>query len=74
MYLTALADGFGSDIDYATLVKAYGNDPEGEKRYSPAICRGCKNGQDDEGPTGGTSTRSATRRPAVAGARKGQVQ
>jgi IS1 family transposase len=42
LYLTAVADGFGSDIDFAMLVKVYGNDPEGEKRYSPAICTGCK--------------------------------
>ncbi len=41
-YLTAVADGFGSEIDYAMLVKIYGNDPEGEKRYSPAVCTGCK--------------------------------
>ena len=24
------------------LVKVYGNDPEAEKRYSPAVCTGCK--------------------------------
>jgi IS1 family transposase len=42
MYLTAVADGFGENIDYAMLVKVYGNDPEGEKRYSPAICTDCK--------------------------------
>jgi hypothetical protein len=42
-YLTAVPEGFGSDIDYAMLVKVYGNDTvEGEKRYSPAICSGCK--------------------------------
>ena len=41
MYLTAVADGFGEDIDYAMLVKAYGNDPEAEKRYSPAVCTSC---------------------------------
>src|ERR1035441_352226 len=37
LYLTAVADGFGEDIDYAMLVKVYGNDLEAEKRYSPAI-------------------------------------
>jgi IS1 family transposase len=42
MYLNAVADGFGSEIDYAMLVKIYGNDPEGQKRYSPATCTGCK--------------------------------
>ena len=40
-YLSAVEDAFGSDIDYATLVKLYGSDPEGEKRYSPAKCIGC---------------------------------
>jgi IS1 family transposase len=42
MYLTAVADGFGSAIDYAMIVKIYGNDAEGEKRYSPAVCTGCE--------------------------------
>jgi IS1 family transposase len=42
IYLTAVQDGFGEDIDYAVLVKVYGNDPEGEKRYSPAVCTGCR--------------------------------
>ena len=42
MYLTAVADGFGEDIDYAMLVKVYGNDFEGEKRYSSAVCTGCE--------------------------------
>src|SRR5205823_218243 len=41
MYLTAVTDGFGEEIDYAMLVKVYGNDPEAEKRYSPAICTAC---------------------------------
>jgi IS1 family transposase len=41
-YLTAVADGFGEDIDYAMLVKIYGADPSEEKRYSPAVCTGCK--------------------------------
>jgi IS1 family transposase len=40
-YLSAVADGFGSDIDYAVLVKVYGPDPQGERRYSPAICTNC---------------------------------
>ena len=31
---------FGSDIDYAMLVKIYGPSLEGEKRYSPAECIG----------------------------------
>jgi IS1 family transposase len=41
MYLTAVPDAFGLEIDYAQLVKVYGNDPiEGNKRYSPAQCLG----------------------------------
>src|SRR5258708_7434685 len=41
MYLTAVPDAFGSQVDYAQLVKVYGNDPvEGQKRYSPAQCLG----------------------------------
>src|SRR5437899_9705783 len=38
MYFTAVPDTFGADIDYAMLVKIYGKDPEGQKRYSPAQC------------------------------------
>lgn len=34
-YLEAVEDAFGSDIDYAMLIKIYGHDSEGEKRYSP---------------------------------------
>lgn len=40
--LTAVVDAFGADIDYAQLVKVFGNDPEGQKRYSPAQCLGTK--------------------------------
>ena len=29
-------------MDYSQLIKLYGNDPEGQKRYSPAKCTGCK--------------------------------
>jgi hypothetical protein len=41
-YLAAIEDAFGMDIDYAMLQKVYGSAPEGEKRYSPAQCLGCK--------------------------------
>lgn len=34
-YLEAVEGAFGIDIDYAMLIKIYGKDPEGEKRYSP---------------------------------------
>lgn len=38
MYLEAVEKAFGADIDYAQLVKLYGQEPEAEKRYSPAQC------------------------------------
>lgn len=41
-YLMAVEGAFGADIDYATLTKIYGNDPEGEKRYGPRKCLGVK--------------------------------
>lgn len=34
-YLNAVEGAFGSDIDYAMLIKIYGSPPEEEKRYSP---------------------------------------
>lgn len=40
MYLVAVPDAFAEAVDYAQLVKVYGNDPEGQKRYSPAQCLG----------------------------------
>lgn len=39
-YLDAVEGAFGSDIDYATLVKIYGQAPEGQRRYSPPVCIG----------------------------------
>ncbi len=39
-YLIAVEGAFGADIDYAQLVKIYGEDPNPEKRYSPAVCTG----------------------------------
>ena len=41
-YLEAVGDAFGSDIDYAMLVKLYGKEPAGERRYSPAHFTGSK--------------------------------
>ena len=43
-YLQAVEDAFGADIDYATLTKLYGVDPNAERRYSPPVCLGsqCK--------------------------------
>lgn len=42
MYLTAVPDAFGEDVDFAQLVKVYGDTSEGQKRYSPAQCLGTK--------------------------------
>lgn len=42
MYLSAVEDALGSDIDYSMLVKLYGAASDGETRYSPATCIGCK--------------------------------
>jgi len=41
-YLEAVEDNFGTDIDYAMLVKLYSEPPgrEDERRYSPAECVG----------------------------------
>jgi len=41
-YLSAVEDTFGTEVDYAMLVKLYGNDRENETRYSPAECIGCR--------------------------------
>jgi IS1 family transposase len=41
VYLSAIEAAFGSNVDYAMLVKIYGTDPsEPETRYSPAQCTG----------------------------------
>jgi len=40
LYLTAVEDAFGSEVDYAMIVKLYGSDLEEAKRYSPAKCIG----------------------------------
>lgn len=40
MYLEAVEKAFGSEIDYGMLVKLYGQDSEGERRYSPPRCIG----------------------------------
>jgi IS1 family transposase/lambda repressor-like predicted transcriptional regulator len=40
-YLSAVENNFGNAIDYAMLVKIYGETAETEKRYSPAECIGC---------------------------------
>jgi hypothetical protein len=47
-YLQAVDDAFGGDIDYAQLVKIYGEAAEPAGRYSPGICIGAEK----EGITG----------------------
>lgn len=43
LYLNAVDRAFGGDIDYAMLIKVYGEiDSEGQRRYSPATCIGCE--------------------------------
>ncbi len=42
LYRWAVEWVFGSDVDYAQLVKIFGAPVEGEKRYSPATCKGTK--------------------------------
>jgi len=45
-YLEAVEDAFGSEVDYAMLIKTYGTAGEGatvtETKYSPGECTGCK--------------------------------
>jgi len=43
-YLQAVEDAFGADVDFATLIKIYGNAPtdNAEIRYSPAQCMGAR--------------------------------
>ncbi|MCL5987084.1 MAG: IS1 family transposase [Actinobacteria bacterium] len=38
IYFNAVENAFGSDVDYAMLIKLYGADSESEKKYSPAEC------------------------------------
>ena len=42
LYLEAVEDAFGTAVDYAQLVKIYGESPEGQRRYSPAECIGTR--------------------------------
>ena len=45
LYRSAVEAVFGSDVDYAQLVKIFGAPTEGEKRYSPATCQGAARSQ-----------------------------
>lgn len=42
VYVDAVDKAFGSEIDYAMLIKLYGGARETEARYSPAECIGCE--------------------------------
>ena len=42
VYLNAVESAFGSEIDYAMLVKIYGHDATNDSRYSPPECIDCK--------------------------------
>ena len=41
-YLEAVEGAFGEDVDFAQLIKLYGDSLEPEKRYSPATCLGTR--------------------------------
>ena len=41
-YSEAVEGAFGADVDFAQLVKIYGETPDSEKWYSPAQCIGAK--------------------------------
>jgi IS1 family transposase len=41
-YLAAIGEAFGTDVDYAMLVKIYGEPERMDARYSPAQCVGAK--------------------------------
>jgi IS1 family transposase len=42
VYMESVEDAFGANIDYAMLVKLYGEDKTQEQRYSPPKCNGTK--------------------------------
>jgi hypothetical protein len=41
-YLAAVEDAFGSDVDFAQVIKLYGETPHPPGRYSPAECIGAQ--------------------------------
>ena len=40
-YLEAIEAAFGMDVDFAQLIKIYGDDRDAPARYSPGHCKGC---------------------------------
>lgn len=49
-YLEAVEGAFGADIDYAMLVKVYGEAPDGQRRYSPPVCIGARKSRIEGAP------------------------
>ena len=49
-HLDAVEGAFGADVDYAQLVKMYGETPHPPGRYSPAECTGIKKARVEGGP------------------------
>lgn len=49
-YLEAVEGAFGGDVDYAQLIKLYGEAPNPEKRYSPAECIGIRKSRVEGNP------------------------
>jgi IS1 family transposase len=41
-YVEAIEENFRAGVDFAQLVKIYGEAPEGQRRYSPAVCTGAR--------------------------------
>lgn len=42
VYLQAVENAFGSEVDYAMLVKIYGHEASNDTKYSPPDCIGCQ--------------------------------
>ena len=42
VYLNAVESAFGSEIDYAMLIKVYSSDAGADTKYSPAVCVDCQ--------------------------------
>jgi IS1 family transposase len=51
-YLPAVSESFGTEIDYAQLVKIYGSPEQAEARYSPAQCMGARRARVCGAPVG----------------------
>jgi len=51
-YLEAVEGAFGGDVDYAQLIKLYGEGPERgpERKYSPSVCKGARKSRVEGNP------------------------